>query len=127
MDLNGEKNMVKRADILRYADENYHTKSEHLWAKYPNYEVLRHGHNNKWYAVIMDVPRHKVGLTGDEIVDILDVKCEPDMIASLSAQRGFYKAYHMNKQHWITIILDGTVRDDEILGMVDISYEMTKK
>lgn len=118
--------MVTRADILKYADENYNTKPEHLWAKYPSYEVLRHRRNGKWYAIIMDVPQNKVGLDGEEAVDILDIKCEPDMVVSLSAQKGFARAYHMNKQHWLTIILDGTVADDEIYNLLDISYEMTK-
>lgn len=119
--------MVTRADILKYADENYNTKSEHLWAKYPRYEVLRHGGNKKWYAVIMDIPRNTVGLDGEENIDILDVKCEPDMILLLSTQKGFCRAYHMNKKHWITIILDGTVADEEIYNLLDMSYELTRK
>ena len=118
--------MVTRSDILKYADENFHTKSEHLWAKFPSYEVLRHNRNRKWYAAIMDVPRNKVGLEGEDLVDILNVKGNPDMIVSLLSQKGFFHAYHMNKQHWITIILDGTVADEEIYQLLDISYEMTR-
>lgn len=118
--------MVTRADILKYANENFNTKSEHLWARYPTYEVLRHDRNKKWYGVIMDVPGIKVGLDGEEAVDILDIKCEPDMIASLVSQKGFAPAYHMNKKHWITVILDGTVADDVIYNLIDLSYEMTK-
>lgn len=118
--------MVTRAEILKYAEENYNTKSEHLWAKYPGYEVLRHSGNGKWYAIVMDIPQNKVGLDGEEIIDILDVKCEPDMIALLVSQKGFAPAYHMNKQHWLTIILDGTVADSEIYNLLDISHEMTK-
>lgn len=118
--------MVTRADILKYAEEYYNTKPEHLWAKYPSFEVLRHSRNRKWYAIMMDVPQNKVGLDGDEIIDILNVKCEPDMVALLSSQKGFSHAYHMNKKHWITIILDGTVADNEIYNLLDISYEMTQ-
>ena len=119
--------MVTRADLLKYAKETYDTKSERLWAKYPTNEVLRHRRNRKWYAIIMDVSRNKVGLEGEELVDILDVKCDPDMIALLSPQRGFAPAYHMNKKHWITIILDGTVADDEVYNLLDLSYELTRK
>lgn len=119
--------MVTRADITQYADENYHTKPEHLWEKYPSYEVLRHNSNRKWYAVIMDISRSKVGLDGEECIDILDVKCEPEMIHLLSAQKGFCRAYHMNKKHWITIILDGTVADEAVYNLLDMSYELTRK
>lgn len=117
--------MVTRKDILKYTEENYNTLPEHLWAKNPNFEVLRHKHNQKWYALIMDIPRDKVGLEGNEVIDVMNIKCEPDMILSLSEQKGFCTAYHMNKKHWLTIILDGTVSDNEIYNLIDLSYELT--
>lgn len=117
--------MITRKDILRYADENYHTKPEHLWEKYPTSEILRHDRNRKWYALITDVPRNKVGLKGDQPIDILNVKCEPDMVFALSPQEGFAPAWHMNKKHWLTIILNGTVADDEVYRLLDLSYELT--
>lgn len=118
--------MVTRADILAYAKENYNTDPERLWAKYPEYEVLRHRNNKKWYVILMDVPGNKVGLETDEVLDIIDIKCEPDMILTLSTQTGFAPAYHMNKKHWLTILLNGSVNDDEIYNLLDMSYEMTK-
>lgn len=118
--------MTTRADILKYALDNYNTKSEHPWEKYPDSEILRHGRNKKWYALIMDISGKKVGLESDEIIDIMNVKCNPDMVLALSSQKGFFPAYHMNKQHWITIILDGTVDDNEIFNLLDLSYELTK-
>lgn len=117
--------MVTRADILKYAEENYNTVSEHLWAKSPHNEILRHKHNQKWYAILMDVPKCKVGLEGNEIIDIINVKLDPDMVLSLCEQKGFSKAYHMNKKHWLTIILDGTVSDNEIYNLIDFSYGIT--
>ena len=118
--------MVTRADILAYAKENYDTDPERLWTKYPEYEVLRHRNNKKWYVILMDVPGNKVGLETDEVLDIIDIKCEPDMILTLSTQIGFAPAYHMNKKHWLTILLNGSVNDDEIYNLLDMSYEMTK-
>lgn len=117
--------MITRKDILQYADTNYHTKPEHLWPEYPMSEILRHDRNRKWYALITDVSRNKVGLEGDEPIDILNVKCEPDMVFALSSQEGFAPAWHMNKKHWLTIILDGTVADDEVYRLLDLSYELT--
>lgn len=118
--------MVTRTDILKYVKENYNTKPEHLWEKSPDNVVFRHKHNNKWYAIIMDVQKNKVGLDGNEIIDIINVKCEPDMVNLLKGQTGFYNAYHMNKEHWLTIILNGTVPDNEIYNLIDTSYELTK-
>ncbi len=118
--------MVTREDLLRYAHENYGTQSEHPWPEYPLSEILRHERNRKWYALITDVSRNKVGLHGDEPIDILNVKCDPDMVLALSSQEGFSRAWHMNKKHWLTVILNGTVTDDEIYRLLDLSYELTK-
>lgn len=117
---------MTREDLIQYAYETYGTQIEYLWKSSPDNGILRHKHNRKWYAAILPVAGNKVGLDSDEIIDILDLKCEPDMIYSLCEQRGFAPAYHMNKKHWITIILDGTVSKDVIYNLLDLSYEMTK-
>lgn len=118
--------MVTRGDLLKYAKDNYDTISEKLWAKYPNHEVLRHKSNRKWYAIIMRIPKNKVGLSGEELIDILDIKCDPDLIPILIQQEGYASAYHMNKEHWVTVILDGLARDNEVYDLLDESYRITK-
>lgn len=116
-----------RNEIIQYAKETYHTEPEYLWAKTPDCAVLRHRDNRKWYAIIMDISKEKLRMQGDEIVDILNVKCDPVMITSLLQSEGFFPAYHMNKTYWITILLDGTVSAEKITGLLDFSYDMTAK
>ena len=53
--------------------------------------------------MIMTVEKSKLGLEGKESVDIMDVKCDPDMTNLIIQTHGFLPGYHMNKQHWITI------------------------
>ncbi len=118
--------MVSRNDVLNYVYETYGTKSEHLWEKHPTYEVLRHKKNSKWYGIIMDIPGQKVGLDNAEPITILVIKSEPEIISLLVGQNGFAPAYHMNKTHWLTILLDGTLKDEQIYNLLDMSYEMTK-
>lgn len=118
--------MVTRNDIWRYAYDNYNTSPAYLWEKSPSYGVLRHRSNNKWYAIIMDIPHNKVGGDTNALIDIMNLKCDPDMIASLVHQRGFAPAWHMNKTHWISVILDGTVPDDTIYQLLDMSYSITE-
>ena len=72
----------------------------------------------------MNVPKNKLGLNGTEEIDILVVKCYPEMIGSLRKSKGFLPAYHMNKEHWITIILDKTVDKEKIKFLIDQSYEL---
>ena len=115
-----------RQDILEYAKMQYHTEPECLWMRYPNYAVLRHSDNKKWYAVIMDVSADKLGLPGNEKVDILNVKCDPLMIGSLRMEKGIMPSYHMNKGSWISVLLDGSVDKELVFGLLQMSYEQTK-
>ena len=62
----------------------------------------------------------------DKTVDVLNIKCDPMMIGSLRMKEGFFPAYHMNKENWISILLDGTVSADEIKPLLELSYELTR-
>ena len=73
----------------------------------------------------MSVPKNKIGLSGNESIDIVNVKCDPIMIGSLLTSDGFFPAYHMNKTNWITIALDDSVPDDTIKMLLQISFELT--
>ena len=75
----------------------------------------------------MDVPKNRLGLLGTDVVDILDVKCDPAMIDMLRQSPGFLPGYHMNKTNWLTVLLDGMVSDEQILDLLDMSYQMTAK
>ncbi len=58
----------------------------------------------------------------------ITLKCDPDLALTLRTQ---YKAvqpgYYMNKKHWNTITLDGSISNEQILGMIDASYELVVK
>ena len=119
--------MLNRQDIFTYVKHRYGVVPEYLWKTYPNYAVLRHREGNKWFALIMDVPKSKIGLAGDETVDIVDLKCDPLLSGSLRSEPGILPAYHMNKEHWLTIVLSGSYPDDDIYNLIDLSYTLTGK
>ena len=54
----------------------------------------------------MDVPKNKLGLQGTEILDVVDLKCDPILIGSLRKEAGYFPAYHMSKASWITVALE---------------------
>lgn len=116
-----------KSDILKYAKDKFGSEPEYLWAKFPNYAVLRNKNNYKWYAVIMNVSKKKLGLSTNEAIDILNVKCDPIIIGSLLQKTGYFSAYHMNKNNWITILLDGSVATEEIFNLINLSFELTKQ
>ncbi len=117
---------MDRKTIFDYANKIYQSVPEYLWKKYPDYAVLRHNDNNKWYAIIMNVSKDKLGLDGTEVVDIMDIKCEPAMIGSLRMTKGIFAGYHMNKENWVSVLLDGSVDESMIYNLLDMSFRLTK-
>lgn len=117
--------MMNREELTNYILETYNASQDYLWAKYPDFAVFRHVNNKKWFALIMGIPRNKLGLQGDELLDVVNFKCDPILIGSLREENGFFPAYHMSKASWITVALDGTVSEDKIKMLLDMSYELT--
>lgn len=108
---------------MQYIEERYGNEPEHLWVKYPDYAVFRHSATQKWFAVFLQVPQNKLGLPGTDPAQVLDIKCSPLMIGSLLSEKGFLPAYHMNKNTWISILLDDSVPDDKIHALLELSYD----
>lgn len=116
-----------REEIEKYINENYGILQEYPWSKYPNYTTFKHKNNKKWFALIMDVPFEKLKIDKKGIVNVINLKNIPEMIGELRKENGILPAYHMNKEYWITILLDGRVSKEKICELIDISYELTSK
>ena len=112
--------------ILQYAQVHLGAEPDHLWAKFPRYAVLRHSENAKWFAVFLEFPGTRLGLERPESVDILDVKCGPLLAGSLLGIPGILPAYHMNKSNWVNLLLDGSLPEEEIIRLLELSYDLTK-
>ena len=117
---------MDREEIFEYVKKQYGTIPEYLWHSSPDSAVLPH-HNGKWYAVIMNVERSKLGLDGDGTVEVMDVKYDPEMTRMIIQTYGFLPVYHMNKQNWITILVDETVGESKILDFLDMSYDLINR
>ena len=79
---------MEREEIFQYVKEQYGTEPEYLWKKDPDSAVLRHK-NGKWYAIIMAVEKKTLGLEEDGKINILDVKCDPDLVGMIIQTYGF--------------------------------------
>ena len=118
--------MTYRENVYQYVKEKYQSEPEYLWRHFPNTAIMRHKENRKWFAVIMDISKDKLGLKSDVVVDILNVKIDDEMLMEvLIQQQGIFRGYHMNKTKWISILLDGTVDLDEIFDYIDLSFKAT--
>ena len=116
---------MQYSELEKFIGDIYSTSAENVFEKYPDVRVFRHMSNNKWFAIVMEVPKKRLGLEGDEPVTILNTKCDFILINSLLTEEGFHPAYHMNKAHWITSRLDGTIDIERLKGLIDISYDLT--
>ena len=103
----------------------YSTEPEHPWADKPEFSVFRHASNKKWFALFMTVKASLLGLPGAEEVPVLNLKADPRLIGPQREKPGFFPAYHMNKEHWITAALDGSAPEDEIKILLAMSYDLT--
>ena len=115
-----------RETFFAYIKKKYKVSPEYPWAKYDDNAVFRHSDNKKWFALVMGVEKDKLGLSGAEYVDVINLKID-DMIFRdiLVQQEGILPAYHMNKEHWITVLLDGTVEEAKVYDLIDVSFAAT--
>ena len=118
---------MNRQKLSAYITDTYGIAGEDLFARYPNFLVFRHTENKKWFGVLMDIPRKNLGLTGEGEIRVVNLKCDTKLIGSFRMEQGIFPGWHMNKAHWLTVALDGTVDDEKIKFLVDMSYELTKK
>lgn len=121
-----KKQSITREDIYEYVQQKFDTVPEHLWMSLPLYAVLRRADNKKWYAIIMNISKNKLGLESNEQIDVMDIKCNPLMREILLSQNGFMPAYHLNRNNWITVLLDGSADRETVFNLIDESYEIAK-
>lgn len=112
--------------VKEYIQNKYETAPEFPWRTYPDFAVFRHRGNHKWFALVMDVPADKLGLPGQAPIPCVNLKIDDPLYRDiLLRSRGILPAYHMNKLHWITVLLDGTVASDKVFDLIDASYQAT--
>lgn len=117
---------MNATDLERYTEETYGVTGEHPFAKDPATCVFRHRGNQKWFAVIMVIPGERLGLDRGGEITVVNFKCDTRLIGSFREENGIYPAYHMSKAHWLTVALDGTVGEDKIKFLLDMSYDLTR-
>lgn len=116
--------MGQGAEILDKGRELYGVEPEYLFAAYPDIAVLRHPLSRKWFAVVEPVSRQTMNAPGEGDIDVLNLKCHPMMVSALLQEPGFRPAYHMSKVHWISVLLDSGVDMEQILTLIDMSYDL---
>ena len=114
-------------EIIEYINNKYNDKLEFLWEKFDDNAIWRNKENNKWYGALLKVSGKKLGIDSDEIVEIIDLRYQKENIINIIDNKKVFKGYHMNKNNWITIILDDSMKIKDILDLIDNSYKLSLK
>lgn len=118
-------NVQQTKRIAQFIQEKYDALPEFLWNKYPSYAVFRHKSNKKWFAILMTIDSNKLDPSLNGPVEIIDLKANAETVSSLINEYPYFNAYHMNKKYWYTIILDGTLSDNELYERIAESFQLT--
>lgn len=116
---------MTKQEFLDYCAGRYGTPPDYPFDEDFETAVLRHTDNRKWYAIAMRVSRRRFCEDIDEVVDVVNLKIPLSLFGAFDAYGGVYPAYHMNKRHWISVILPD-VSDDLLHHLVDLSFEATE-
>lgn len=118
--------MTIREQLFDYVKKKYKADPEYLWRRFPSYAIFRHADNAKWFGLVMNIKRSNLGIVGDDIVDVLNVKLPDPLLADMLIQQpGCFRGYHISRGNWISILLDGTVSFDDICRWLEESYMTT--
>lgn len=114
---------MTRQELFALAAQRYGTAPEYPWQD--DNAVLRRKDNEKWYAVVLRVAASKLGPAETGELELLNVKCDPVLLASLRTQVGYFPAYHMNKEKWLSVCLGKPELDASVADLLALSYELT--
>lgn len=116
---------MTKQQLFEYCLNTYGTSPDSPFDEDFETAVLRHGENRKWYALVMKVSRRKFGFSSDEVIDAVNLKLPTEMFGSFGVADGVYPTYHMNKLHWISVLLHDAP-DNVVQFLVNVSFEATK-
>ena len=116
---------MTKQEFFELCSSSYLTQPDYPFDDWMESAVFRHADNKKWFAIVLSVSRRKFGLDSDEVIDVVNLKLPTEMFGSFGAADGVYPAYHMNKLHWISVLLPDAP-NDVVQFLTNASFEATK-
>lgn len=114
------------SEFIQQIEMRYHVSADYPWARSSESAVFRHPHNQKWFALAIKVKPRSLGRDGEEAIEVVNLKAKPEHIGSLRQIKGILPAYHMNKEHWISIVLE-EITPTLLWELVEESFGLTLK
>lgn len=120
----------RQADIVvEHIKSEYGADPEFLWPdRYPGYAVFRHDNNKKWFALVATISSKSLGLKEEKAIDVINLKFDKNQTYDFAETSDhIFPAYHMNKNNWITMVLDGELPDELVFELVRKSFLLSDK
>lgn len=117
--------MKQSKELIKYVSDKYGDELEFLWEKYDNNAIWRNKINNKWFGLLMTIPKSRLGFESEEEIEVLNIRYEKGKVTEVIDGIGIFPGYHMNKQSWISIMLDNSIDTDIIFDLLDNSYNLS--
>lgn len=118
---------MNKKELEKYIFEKYGIKGDFPFEDSDTAMVFRHGDNKKWFALVMRIPISKLGVLENRQVNVVNLKIVEEVLDMVWQEDGIFPAYHMNKNHWISVLLDGSVDSETVKTLVDASFNATAK
>lgn len=117
-----QSNRITNLIIKKYGNE-----PEFLWKTTPGTGIFRNPETKKWYLAILDIDRSKIQKNKKGLVEIALIKLSTDNVEKRLKQEHIYLGWHMNKKYWVTVILDESLSDNEIMELIEESHSFSVK
>ncbi len=111
-------------DYIAWIKSKFGAEPDYPWPDDAPYSFVFRCPNKKWFALVMRIKYRQLGLTGDENVWVVNMKAVQDDIPNLVDRKSIFPAWHMNKKHWITILLTAVTDFNKLCELTEKSYEL---
>ena len=116
-----------RKRVLSLFKGKYGIEGDRPWSDDDESIVLRSKKNNKWIGLLMDIPSSKLGLSGEEKVDVINLKHSQSHIPHIIDRHFVFPAWHMSKKTWITVLLSKELDWEYFTSLVEESRRLVEE
>lgn len=114
---------MTKQKAIAYIRNNYGVAEDYPWDDSDAF-VFRHRFSRKWFCLFMDISACYLGIDDNKVITVVNLKAPKSLREDLLREEGIYPAYHMNKQHWIS--LDLRKANEKMLEvLIDMSFKAT--
>ena len=111
---------------IAYIQAKFSVEPDYPWPDDAPYSFVFRCPNKKWFALVMRIKFRQLGLSGDEDVWVVNMKAEQNAVPNLVDHTSIFPAWHMNKKHWITVLLTAATDFEKLCELTAKSYELVK-